>query len=140
MTFDELQTKLGPQQTSDWTRHNNGGGWINKTAKVDSTAYIEGIVSGNARVYGDAQVYGNARVSDNARVYDNAWEVSPLYIQGTLYALTNCRKGHIQIGCECHPFEWWQRNGLKLAEHERFTEKQIMEYKAYVDLFERIGR
>ena len=35
MTFAELNKKLGGNEKSaDWRQHKNGGGWLNKTAKV----------------------------------------------------------------------------------------------------------
>ena len=53
-------------------RHKNPdgstGGWVAKTASVESTAFIRE----NAEVFGDAQVFGYARVYGNARVYGYA--------------------------------------------------------------------
>lgn len=79
MTFAELNQKLGgDEKSSDWSQHPNGGGWINKSAKVDASAYVGesavvwGTVSGNAKVYGNAWVFGNALVYGNAQVYDSA--------------------------------------------------------------------
>ncbi len=55
MTFKELCEKMGfPQAESDWTQHENGGGWIYKTATVDKSAFVAGIVFGAAQVYGAA--------------------------------------------------------------------------------------
>ena len=134
MTFDELNTKLGGgESASDW-RQAKGGGWIHKGAKVDDESKIgdNAIVWG--RVYGDAQVFGNARVSGDA------WKVSPLFIVGSKYSLTNCKRGHIQIGCMCQTFEWWQKNGEKEAEKQGFTKAEIEEYRAYIELFIKIGK
>jgi len=66
-------------------------------------AIIWGQVSGDAWVYGDAQVYGIAKV------FGDAWNKSPLFVTGSRFSLTNCKKGHIQIGCECHSFSWWKK-------------------------------
>ena len=64
---------LFPETTAkDWNRHKNGGGWVKTSAHADKSAYIEGLVYGNAHVSGNAQVYGEAWVSGNARVYGNA--------------------------------------------------------------------
>ena len=51
-------------------KHENGGGWVAKTAKVEKSVFVaeHAQVSGNARVYGDAQVSGDAWVSGNAHV------------------------------------------------------------------------
>lgn len=79
MNFKELQEKIGQQSKADWFQHQNGGGWINKKAKVDKSVFVgenavvfSGHVYDNARVYGNAQVSGNAWVSGDARIYGNA--------------------------------------------------------------------
>jgi hypothetical protein len=54
MTFDELNKKLsGNEKQADW-RQAKGGGWLNKSAKVDDetkitmNAIVWGMVSGDA--------------------------------------------------------------------------------------------
>jgi hypothetical protein len=113
-----------------WHQHSNGGGLVEDTAKVETTAYV----GPNARVYGNAQVFGNARVSGDA------WEQSPLYIQGSRHALTNSRKGYIQIGCYERTFADWKKEGKAIAQKEGYTPDQIKEYKKLVDLFVAIGK
>ena len=53
-------------------RHPNGGGWVAKTARVTTTAYV-GL---NAKVYGNAHVQANARIYGHARVYGDALVLS----------------------------------------------------------------
>ena len=145
----------------------SGNAWVSGNARVFGDAQVSGDarVSGNAQVSGDARVSGNAQVFGNAwvfgdawvfgnawvfgdaqvfgdaRVFGDAWEVSPLFIIGTRYSLTNCKKGHIQIGCKCATFAWWKSDaGLSLAKDNGFTEEQITEYRAYVELFEKVGK
>ena len=129
MTFEELNTKLaGNEIQSDW-RQAKGGGWIHKSAKVENENLI----------LNDAIVWGT--VSGNARVYGNAWEKSPLFIICSKFSLTNCKHGHIQIGCYYKPFKWWLgKEALQLAKKENFTKEQIKEYRAYVKLFTAIGK
>lgn len=50
------------------TKHSNGGGFVQSTAKVASTAYV----GPNAVVLGKAQVLENARIEDYAKVEGNA--------------------------------------------------------------------
>ena len=166
MTFNELKAKLGDANLleSDWHQHKNGGGWVQNSAHVDDTAFInekaivyclfgrprvsgDARVSGNAWVYGDAWVYGNARVYGNAQVSGDAWKQSPLFIIGTSFALANCKHGHVQVGCECRAFdEWIKKDGhltadaLALAKRHNFTDEQIAEYEAYFQLFKKIGK
>ena len=153
MTFKELNEKLGGNENeSDW-RQAKGGGWIHKSATVEREDLItenaivwsgrvsgDARVSGNAQVYGNARVYGDARVSGDARVYGDAWEKSPLFIIGSRFSLTNAKKGHIQIGCQCKTFDWWLKNGKRLAKECGFTEAEVKEYTAYVKLFKAIGK
>ena len=160
MTFDELNKKLGGHESKvDW-HQSTGGGWIHNAAKVedesnvtecaiisgDAWVYGDARVCGNAGVYGNAQVYGDARVYGNAQVYGDAqvcgdtWVKSPLFIIGSKHSLTNARAGHIQIGCLCHTFDWWKEHGLEVAKKEGFTQAEIDEYTAYVELFCKIGK
>lgn len=149
ITFDQLNEKLGGSETqSEWHQHKNGGGWVHESAKVDESAYVgpkaavygDARVYGDALVYGDARVYGNAWVYGNARVCGNAWNKSPLFIVGSRYSLTNCKYGHIQIGCKCGTFDWWLKNGEEVAKAEGFSDEEIAEYRAYVELFVKIGK
>lgn len=141
MNFDELNKKLGGcENLADW-RQAQGGGWLNKTAKVDDefkicdNAIIWGSVFDNALVFGDARVFGNALVSGDAR------KQSPLFIVGSRFSLTNCKKGHIHIGCQCHPFKWWlSKAAQELAEEYEFTAAEINEYREYIKLFIAIGK
>lgn len=158
MTFTELNEKLGGgENTADW-RQVSGGGWLHKTAKVDDANAISGNaivwgrvsghalvfgdaqVSGNAWVFGDARVFGDAQVSGDAQVFGDAWDKSPLFIVGSKHSLTNSKKGHIQIGCHCHTYEYWKINAALIGATEGYSEVEIKEYLVYIDLFSRIGK
>ena len=72
MTREELNQRYPWMRDTELFQHANGGGWVERPDRVAPTAYIEGLVYGNAQVYGDARVSGNAQVSGDARVYGNA--------------------------------------------------------------------
>ena len=134
MKFNELNKILGGlEKKSDW-RQASSGGWLHKGAKVDNETQI----AENAIVWG--RVSGNARVHGNAWVHGDAWGTSPLYIQGSRFALTNAMRGHIQIGCYCLTFSEWERRGMELARENKFTADEIREYRAYIELFKKIGK
>jgi hypothetical protein len=114
------------------------GGFVMKESQLSHEG--NAWVYGNARVCDNAQVCGNARVLNNAKVYGNAWNKSPLYIQGSVYSLTNSKYGYITIGCLTLTFKQWKGEGLKIAKEHNFTEEQIEEYKAYIELFTKIGK
>jgi hypothetical protein len=96
--------------------------------------------NGNAWVSGNAQVCGNALVSGNAQVSGNAWTHSPLYIQGSIFSLTNCKYGHIQIGCLCYSYTEWLKNYRKIGKEQGFSVKEIKEYFEYIKLFKKMGK
>src|SRR5208282_2805063 len=141
-------------------QHKNGLGWVANTATVEETAYIgpDALVYGNAQVYGDALVCGNAGVYGNARVYGNAqvsgyaqvygdawvyggaWETSPLYIQGTKHAITNCAFGKIAIGCEVHSFSKWKRDYKSIEKKSGYTPEQIKEYGLHIAHVIKMGK
>ena len=127
---------------ADWHQHENGKGWVYKTAHVDSTVYLHptSIVSGNARVSGNAWVYGNAWVSGNARVCGDAWVFSPLYIQGTRHAVTLCSHKQIAIGCHIHDITEWQKKYRAIGKMEGYTPAQIEEYGTYITLLAKAAK
>ena len=127
-TIEDILSLFPGTTESDWKKHENGGGWVQITANVGATCRIEGIVSGNAWVSGNAQVFGDA------------WGISPLQIQGSVHFATNCKFGHISIGCEVHTFAEWKTNFRSIGKKHGYTEAQIEEYGAIIDLFCKIGK
>ena len=117
-------------------QHKNGSGWVANTATVAGTAYI----GPDARVFGDAQVFGAARVFGAAQVFDNAWKTSPLYIQGSKHALTNCAYGQIIIGCQVHSFSEWKKLYKKIGKENGYTAEQIKEYGLHIAHIAKVGK
>ena len=157
-TLKEVLAIFPQTQREDWHQHENGKGWVCATATVDASAFVAGVVSGDARVFGDAQVfgnaqvfgdakvfgdawvYGNAQVSGNAlvfgdaQVYGDAWEVSPLHIQGTRHSITLCSYGEIAIGCHVNTIDEWEQNYKTIGSKAGYTPEQIEEYGVYIAL------
>ncbi len=140
--------ELFPYTTeSQWRQHSNGKGWVFKTAHVDESAYVEGIVSGKAWVSGKAQVSGGAWVSEEARVFgearvsgkawvsEEAWAKSPLYIQGTRHPLSLCSFTEIAIGCKIQTIKAWKENYKEIGRAEGYTDSEIKEYGEYIEIF-----
>jgi|SRR3990167_2167329 len=96
---------------SDWRQHPYGG-WIYKTALV----------------YGNAQVYGNA------------WGKSPLYIQGSRHAVTNCERGSLSIGCLIHTFAEWKANFRAIGATNGYSKAEIAEYGRIIEFASKEGR
>jgi len=137
-----------------WGKAGDKGGWVeseitrNGNVRVSGDAWVSGDaevygnarVSGNAEVYGDAWVYGNAEVSGNARVYGNAWEESPLQIQGSKHFFNVATSVKIQIGCNSYTAKKWLEIYAGVGKLAGYTEAQIVEYKAYIDLAVQLGK
>ncbi len=129
-------------------QHKNGGGWVANTATVEETAYIGpdariygyARISGNSRIYGTTRVYGNALISGNARVCGGAWKTSPLYIQGSQHAITNCDFGQLSIGCITHSFSEWKKLYKSIGKENGYTPAQIKEYGQLIALATKMGK
>ena len=108
-----LDTVYG-SKPEDWKQHSNGGGWVYKTATVETSAYLHptSIVSGNAWVYGDAQVSGNAWVYGNAQVSGDARVIKPIICasrsDGYLFTCYPQKDGPIVIAAGCRFFTFEQ--------------------------------
>ena len=139
-TIAEVIAMFPSTRPNQWRQHENGKGWVFETAHVADSAYMKGIVYGNAQVSGDAWVYGNAQVSGDARVYGNAWEKSPLYIQGSRHAMTLCSRTEIAIGCHIHKITEWRETYKAIGKAEGYTPAEIKEYGEYIALMARAAR
>ena len=75
------------------TGHDNGGGFVENTARVDSGVYVadSSVVCGTAKVKGNAKVFGNALVKDNAEVKDNALVYDNAKVYGNAVIQDNAR-------------------------------------------------
>ena len=82
----------------------------------------------------------NAWVYGNARVYGNAWNKSPLYIQGSKHSLSNCKHGHIAIGCQCHSYQYWIENYKNIGSKQGYTEDEIKEYSEHIRYMIKMGK
>ena len=133
-TLDQVMEIFPSSEKSKWKQHENGLGWVYETAIVDKSAYVAGIV------YGNAQVYGNARVSGNAQVYGDAWEKSPLYIQGSRHAMTLCSHTEIAIGCHIRKIAEWRKNYKAIGKAEGYSPAEIKEYGEYIALMSKTAR
>jgi hypothetical protein len=102
--------------------------------------YDNALVSGDALVYGNALVYGDAQVYGDAKVYGNAWKTSPLYVQGTKHAATNCKYGWLAIGCQVRTFDGWLENVEMIAREHDYTEAEVAEYRAIVNFMTKVGK
>ena len=157
MTFDELNAKYGKLTRSDWTQ-NPGGGWVHRTARIGAGVIIgaEAVVWGGTIMGGTIMggtieggtIWGGTIMGGKIRggtiwggtIEDGTWKAQPLFICGSSYPLTNSKPGHVTVGCQTHSFAWWEKHGLALAKVHHLSTAQISEYRAYFQLFFKIGR
>ena len=120
---------LGGYIQSEENLAHDGNAWVSGGAWVFGDAQV----FGNAQVFDNARVFGNAWVSGNAWVFSGAWKKSPLYIQGTRYAVCMCGPKTIKIGCQERSIKQWLKHGKKIA--EKCGESALVEeYEKYVRL------
>ena len=121
------------------------GNWV----KVGNRATVgDGAKVGNWATVGDGAKVGNratvgngATVGNWATVGDGAiFKKSPLYIIGTRHCLSNCKPGYIQIGCQCHTIKWWLAHVEECGKENGYTDDECTEYRAYVELFAKLGK
>jgi hypothetical protein len=117
MTIEELKERVPNVVADEWRQHPNGLGWVKNTASAESSSWIEGVVSGNARVSGDA------------------WDRSPLQIQGTRHFCNSWSATELAIGCHHYTYAWWLDNYEKVGKSEGYSRAEILEYGEYIKLF-----
>ena len=137
-----------PEVREGWHRHPNGGGWVEDTATVAPEAWVGmfGVACGNCWVGPKARIWGGVISGGEIRggvirggvIWGGKVKESPLQIQGTRDFVTETPGGNIQIGCIELTLADWREKGAAIARTEGFTSAQVEEYRAYLDLFERL--
>ena len=130
-TVENLLEMFPGTTKGDWEQHKNGGGWKQKTATVEDTAYVgpDAVVFGSALVYGSAQVYGSARV------YGDKWTKTPIQILTDTYVIQVVTHKLIAVGCEHHTYDDWCENIMAIAKGHGLTDQsKIDEYMSYVEI------
>lgn len=67
MEFQDLARRIQPVgglRAEEWSQHENGGGWTQRTTRVEASAFIGPF----AIISGDAQILERARIVDEASV------------------------------------------------------------------------
>ena len=85
--FLDLARRIQPAgglRPDEWTQHANGGGWIQRSAHADPTAYLGPftIVSGEARVLQNARILDEASVTGMAIIGGQAIVGGSAYVGG----------------------------------------------------------
>jgi hypothetical protein len=74
-----------------------------------------------------------ATICEGARIAKDS-RPQIIYIMGSRYPLSYWGEDRIDIGCESHPIEWWQKNYAGPARANHFSPEQIEEYLRYIEL------
>ena len=64
--------------------------------------------------------------------FHSGWLI--LQIQGSKHFVNIPDGVNIRIGCQCHDVEYWLRNFERIGKIERYSDAEIAEYKAYIDI------
>ena len=110
------------------------GGFVEKESNLSGDAWI----SGDAQIFNNACISGYARISGYAQISGYAWERSPLQIQGTRHFVCMSTKLFLKIGCMKLTIEEWKIKGNEIAIRECYSESEIIEYKLYIELAEKL--
>ena len=122
----------------------------------DAQIYENAQIEGNAHIYDNAKIYGNSKIRGHCRICKDACvgghaEVlglseltrgeitsTPLQIKGSLYFVNIEGDDKLRIGCQVYSIEEWEKHYRQIGLAERFSEKEITEYKLYIDLAKNI--
>lgn len=147
-TRDSLYAKKGSLGGFVENEYNiTDNGWVTDNAVVTADAVVSdrAQVSGDARitdraiVSGKARIAGNAVVGGKAVVTDGSFFVSPFQFGGTMHYVNECGPGVLRIGCMKYTLNEWKKIGREKAIENGYSEKQIMEYGLYIDLYEKLN-
>ena len=129
---------LGGFVESELNLDQRGTAWISDNAKISGDARVSGNaqVSGDALVSGYAQVSGYALVSGDARLICGNFLKSPLYIEGSRFAITVNSLDCIFVGCTSMSLCDWRAKHQHLAKKYNFTLDEIQEYLLYLNMIE----
>jgi len=103
LPFKDLARRIQPPgglRRGEWERHENGGGWVKKTASVAATAYVgpSTIISGRARVLDFAQIRDDAVVTGDAVVAGHALVGGAAHVGGWAKIVGTARVlGQVQV-------------------------------------------
>lgn len=131
-TIEQIVEEFGGV-ADDWKPHPNGGGWVHRDAKVALDVFIGpgGTIRGGTIEGGT--IWGGT-------IWGGTWNRAPLFVAGPRHPATNAKPGHLQIGCRCEPFAWWSTPEAEaFADEAGYTAAEKAEYRAIVELFQKIG-
>ena len=133
MTREELNAKYPCMANTELFQHDNGGGWVEHPERVEASAFVAGLVSGNAQVFGNAQVYGNAQVSGNAQISATPWMISL-----GRHTVVKCDGDVICIGCHVNTLAGWLDKYEAVGRMEGYTKEEIARYGAALKMIEQL--
>ena len=133
MTREELNAKYPWMANTELFQHDNGGGWVEHPERVEASAFVAGLVSGNAQVFGNAQVYGNAQVSGNAQISATPWMISL-----GRHTVVKCDGDVICIGCHVNTLAGWLDKYEAVGRMEGYTKEEIARYGAALKMIEQL--
>ena len=77
--------------------------------------------------------YG-ASIGDRASIGNEVKLLTGLFINGSKHSVTYSGNGMLSIGCHTHSIDEWIANADNIGIAEKYSTKQINEYKAYIQI------
>jgi len=103
-------------------------------AKIGDRATI-----GYGAKIGDRATIGyGAKIGDRATIGYGAELLTNIYINTIPFPITYCGNSRISIGCKNMTADKWLEKGLEIAEQHDFTEKQITQYRKYIEMIKSV--
>lgn len=120
---------------------------------MDGSISVRGnsTVSKRVKLFGSVQIYHDVHLSKDAvfqqtdkdimlygwcNISGGKWHRAPLVIQGSIYHLNEDYDGKVVIGCTSKTIEDWRIDGPLMARLHDFSDEDVQEYEAYLNLFE----
>ena len=141
-TIDQILQEFGGS-ADDWKPHPNGGGWVHRDAVASPEAFVgpEAVARGGT-IEGGTIWGGTIRGGTiwGGTIEGGTWNRAPLFVAGSRHPATNAKPGHLRIGCRCEPFAWWTTPEAEVfADEAGYTAEEKAEYRAIIELFQKIG-
>lgn len=107
------------------------------TITGETRVYEDALVTGQSYICGLTQVKGSAKIDHQMYIGCGIIVDTPLFIQGSRFALSYYGEDKVAIGCTINRIDDWlnPEYGKRMAFKHCFSDEQIEEYRAYMLLF-----
>ena len=91
-------------------------------------------IGDRASIGNGASIGYGASIGDRASIGNEVKLLTGLFINGSKHSVTYSGNGMLSIGCHTHSIDEWIANADNIGIAEKYSTKQINEYKAYIQI------